>query len=147
MNISSWPSFTEEDIATTSKILKSGKVNYWTGSECKSFEKEFSALFNSNYSIALANGSVALSAAYKALSLNKGDEIITTPRTYIATSSSAILEGLKPVFADIDRDSGCITAKTIEPLINDKTRATRLSILEAGQQIWRIFAVLLNTII
>ena len=95
MNISSWPSFTEEDIATTSKILKSGKVNYWTGSECKSFEKEFSALFNSNYSIALANGSVALSAAYKALSLNKGDEIITTPRTisYI----SAILEGLKPV--------------------------------------------------
>lgn len=123
MNISSWPSFTEKDIATTSKILKSGKVNYWTGSECKSFEKEFSALFKTNYSIALANGSVALSAAYKSLSLNKGDEIITTPRTYIATSSSAILEGLKPVFADIDRNSGCITAKTIEPLINDKTRA------------------------
>ena len=123
MNISAWPFFDKKDIQTTSKILESGKVNYWTGQECKLFENEFSEKFDSKFAISMANGSVALSSCYEALSLNPGDEIITTPRTYIATSSSAVLQGLKPIFADVDRNSGCITDKTIEPLINKKTKA------------------------
>ncbi len=123
MNISAWPFFDKKDIQTTSEILESGKVNYWTGQECKLFENEFSEKFDSKFAISMANGSVALSSCYEALSLNPGDEIITTPRTYIATSSSAVLQGLKPIFADVDRNSGCITDKTIEPLINKNTKA------------------------
>ena len=74
--------------------------------------------FHAKYSVALANGSLALSSAYLSIGLKKGDEFITTPRSFIATTSSAALFGAKPKFADVDKNSGCITAKTIEPLIN-----------------------------
>ncbi len=130
MNLSSWPHFDKKEIDAVSKILSSGKVNYWTGNECKNFEKEFSDYFQVKKSIALANGTVALSCAYESLLLGKNSEIITTPRTFIATSSSAVLLGLKPVFADVDRDSGCITAETIEPLINKNTKA--ISVVHLG---------------
>ena len=104
MKISPWPFYDDEQISNVSKILKSGKVNYWTGDQGKIFEKEFSEKFDAKYSVALANGSLALSCAYLALDLKKGDEIITTPRTFI-TSSSAVLLGLKPVFVDVDKNS------------------------------------------
>ncbi len=123
MKLSPWPYFDDEQIFNVTKILKSGRVNYWTGDQGKSFEKEFSYKFNSKYSVGLANGSLALSCAYLALDLKKGDEIITTPRTFIATSSSAVLLGLKPVFVDVDLNSGNITAENIEPAINKKTKA------------------------
>jgi len=123
MNIPSWPYYSDDEIKSACSVLSSGLVNYWTGTETKNFEKEFAKLISAKYAIALANGSLALSCAYLALNLKKGDEIITTPRTFIATSSSALLLGLKPVFADVDLNSGCITAETIEPLITEKTRA------------------------
>ena len=121
--INPWPFYETECIEKVSSILQSGKVNYWTGEEGKCFEKEASDIFDSKYSIALSNGSVALTAAYKALQLKENDEIITSPRTFLATSSSAVLLGLNPVFADVDINSGCITSKSIEPLITKKTRA------------------------
>tara|TARA_Y100000589_G_C27198895_1_gene648423 strand:- start:3568 stop:4725 length:1158 start_codon:yes stop_codon:yes gene_type:complete len=121
-----WPSYDEDDLKVVSEILKSGKVNYWTGDNCKKFEEEFSNLMKCKYSIALANGSLALTAAYKSLDLKIGDEIITTPRTFLATASSAVLLGLKTIFADVDYHSGCITAETIEPLITKKTKAISL---------------------
>jgi len=130
MNISSWPFFDEIQINKVSEVLKSGKVNYWTGYETKSFEKEFAKWSNNNYAIALANGSLALSSAYLALSIGKGDEVITTPRTFIATSSSIALLKAKPVFADVDLNSGNITAESIEPLINKKTKA--ISVVHIG---------------
>ena len=102
MKLSPWPYYDDEQLSNVTKILQSGKVNYWTGNQGKFFEKEFSDKFDVKYSIALANGSLALSCAYLALDLNEGDEIITTPRTFIATSSSAVLLGLKPVFVDVD---------------------------------------------
>ena len=71
----------------------------------------------------MANGSLALTSAYKAINLGHGDEFITTPRTFIATSSCGVLLGAKPIFADIDPESGSITSKTIEPLINSSTKA------------------------
>ncbi len=120
-NVSSWPFFDHEQIKAVSKILDSGNVNYLNGNEGKLFEKEFAKSTNSKYAIALANGSLALSAAYKALGVGKDSEIITTPRTFIATTSCAILAGAKPVFADVNEDPGLITAKTIEPLITKKT--------------------------
>ena len=122
MKIPNWPVFENDEIKKTSKVLSSGLVNYWTGRETKLFEKEFAAFCGTKYSIALANGSLALSAAYLSLDFKKGDEIITTPRTFIATASSAVLLGLKPIFADVDYDSGLITPETIEPLINKKTK-------------------------
>ena len=123
MKLSTWPFYDDEQISSVAKILKSGKVNYWTGDQGKIFEKEFSDKFHAKYSVALANGSLALSCAYLALNLKKDDEIITTPRTFIATSSSAVLLGIKPVFVDVDINSGNIDSEKIEPAINKKTKA------------------------
>ena len=123
MNLSPWPFYDDEQLSNVTKILKSGKVNYWTGNQGKIFEKEFSEKFDAKYSVALANGSLALSCAYLALNLKKDDEIITTPRTFIATSSSAVLLGLRPKFVDVDINSGLITSEMIEPAISKKTKA------------------------
>ena len=122
IQFSKWPEYDLEQISKVSKVLESGKVNYWTGNETKLFEKEFSKYIGVEKSIAIANGSLALRAAYKSLNLSKGDEVITTPRTFIATASEAAALGLRLVFADVDPDSGSITAETIEPLITKKTK-------------------------
>ena len=118
MLLNPWPSFDSEQICAASRVLESGKVNSWSGSECDSFENEFSFWCSSKYSIAVSNGSLALSLAYLSLNIGPNDEVITTPRTYIATASSAVLLGAVPVFADVHPESGCITAETIEPLIS-----------------------------
>ena len=123
MKLSTWPFYDDEQISSVAKILKSGRVNYWTGDQGKIFEKVFSDKFHAKYSVALANGSLALSCAYLALDLKTDDEIITTPRTFIATSSSAVLLGIKPVFVDVDINSGNINYEKIEPAINKKTKA------------------------
>ena len=130
MSISPWPSYDEDQIKAVSAVLKTGKVNYWTGSLCKSFEDEFSSWCKTRFSVALANGSLALSSAYLATGLKPGDELITTPRTYIATASSAVLLKINPIFADVDINSGCITAKNIEPLITKRTRG--ISVVHLG---------------
>ena len=118
-----WPSFDEDDISVASEVLTSGLVNYWTGEQGKLFESEFSNFCGTEFSIAVANGSVALSLAYRALGISISDEVITTSRTFIATASEAILLGARIRFADVDLISGCITAQTIEPLITPKTKA------------------------
>jgi len=118
-----WPQFDAEQIAAAGRVLASGQVNTWTGEETQAFEQEFAAWCGCSHAIAMANGSLALSAAYLAIGLDQGDELITTPRTFIATASSAVLLGAKPVFADVDPDSGAITAATIEPLISPRTKA------------------------
>ena len=123
MKFPKWPYYNPEEIQKVNDILISGKVNYWTGEEGKFFEKEFANFALSKYAITLANGSLALSAAYLALDIKNKAELITTPRTFIATSSSAYLLKAKPIFADVDINSGCITADFIEPLISEKTKA------------------------
>ena len=118
-----WPIFDKDEIDKVSQILHSGQVNYWTGEEGRLFEKEFSSWCKCNYSVAVANGSVSLSLALHALNISRGDEIIVPPRSFVATASAPALVGAKPIFADVDRDSQAITAETIEPLINKKTKA------------------------
>ncbi len=120
---SSWPRFEKDEVEAAKKVLESGKINYWTGGNGKSFENEFTSWCGTKRSIALANGSLALSAAYQAIGLNKYDEVITTPRSFVATALEAYIKGAKPVFADVDINSGNITAKTIEPLITSRTKA------------------------
>ena len=130
MKLNPWPVFSKEEINKVSQILSSGKVNYWTGMEGKCFESEFAKNADSKYGIVMANGTLALTAAYSAIGLTEGDELITTSRTFIATSSAAVLLGAKPIFADIDLDSGCITPKEIEPLITSRTKA--ISVVHLG---------------
>lgn len=123
MILAPWPHFDADQIDAAIRVLASGKVNTWTGQETEAFEMEFAAWCGSSQAIAMANGSLALSAAYLALGLCSGDEIITTPRTFIATASSAVLLGAKPIFADVDPESGAITAATIAPLITPRSKA------------------------
>ena len=87
---SPWPSFTQEEADAVQNILLSNKVNYWTGDECRKFEKEFSEWSESKYSVALGNGTLALDSAFKALDIGQGDEVIVTSRSYIASVSSIV---------------------------------------------------------
>tara|TARA_B100001989_G_scaffold101775_1_gene71204 strand:- start:229 stop:1422 length:1194 start_codon:yes stop_codon:yes gene_type:complete len=117
-----WPYYDQKQINEASKVLESGKVNYWTGNKSKLFEKKFADFVGTKYAIAVSNGTVALYLAYLACGLSKGDEIITTPRTYIATASTAILFGAIPVFADVDLDTGNIKFDEIKKLVSPKTK-------------------------
>jgi dTDP-4-amino-4,6-dideoxygalactose transaminase len=120
---SSWPSFSEEEANAVRDVLLSNKVNYWTGDKCREFEAAFADWSESQCAIAMANGTVALDAALRALDIGPGDEVIVTSRTFIASVSSIVLLGAKPVFADVDADSQNIHADSIAPLITDKTKA------------------------
>lgn len=120
---SPWPSFTEQEIDAVSSVLRSNKVNYWTGQEGRSFEKEFALFCNSKYAVALANGTLALDLALKVLNIKAGDEVIVTSRTFIASISSIINTGATPIFADVELDSQNISARTITEVISKKTKA------------------------
>lgn len=120
---SPWPSYTEEEADAVRDVILSNKVNYWTGQECREFEKEFAAFTGSKYAVALANGTLALDVALKALGIGEGDEVIVTPRTFIASISSVVNAGATPVFADVDLNSQNIEAYTIEAVLTTKTKA------------------------
>lgn len=119
----SWPNFSQEEIDKVSEVLSSNKVNYWTGSEARCFEREFAEYFGVKHAIALSNGSVAIELALIAMGIGVGDEVIVTSRTFIASISSIINVGAKPVFADVELESGNISAKTIAPVITPNTKA------------------------
>lgn len=120
---SPWPSFTEEEANAVRDVILSNKVNYWTGTHCREFEKEFAVWAGSQYAVALANGTVALDLALQALGIGPGDEVIVTPRTFLASVSSVVNAGAIPVFAEIDADSQNITAETIRVKLSARTRA------------------------
>ena len=118
-----WPAYSDEEAESVKQVLLSGKVNYWTGTETREFECEFAGFTDSRYSIAVANGTVALDLALKAFNIGQGDEVIVTPRSYIASVSSVILAGATPVFVDVDEDSQNIEAGAISHAITAQTRA------------------------
>lgn len=121
--LSPWPSYTKEEIEAVQAVLESNRVNYWTGQEGREFEREFAAWSGSAHAIALTNGTVALDLALEALDIRPGDEVIVTPRSFIASASTVVNRGAIPVFADVDRDSGNISAETIAKVVTDRTRA------------------------
>lgn len=120
---SPWPSFTQQEVDAVSQVLLSNKVNYWTGQECREFEKEFAQFAQTRYAIALANGTVALDVALKALGIGQGDDVIVTSRTFLASASSIVTAGANPVFADVELDSQNISRRTIEAVLTSKTKA------------------------
>lgn len=119
---SDWPYFEKEEVDAVAAVLKSGKVNYWTGEEGRLFEKEFASFVGVDHAVALANGSVALELALKVLGIGPGDEVIVTPRTFIASASCAVLQGAEPVFVDVDYESQNINPDLIEAAVTSKTK-------------------------
>ncbi len=118
-----WPSFTQAEADAVSKVLLSNKVNYWTGQECREFEKEFAQFAGTGYAVAVANGTVALDLALKALDIGQGDDVIVTSRTFLASASSIVTAGANPVFADVELDSQNISRRSIEAVLTPKTTA------------------------
>lgn len=122
-NSQSWPFFAEDEIAAVEEVLRSGRVNQWTGDRVRAFEKVAVRRFHVPHALAVANGSVALELALRALHIGPGDEVIVTSRSFVASASCVRLVGAVPVFADVDTQSQNMTVETIRPLITKKTRA------------------------
>ena len=118
-----WPSFDEEQINAVADVLRSGRVNYWTGTIGREFEREYASYLGRRHAIALANGTVALELALEAFGVGQGDEVVVPARTYVASASCAVMRGAVPVVADVDRDSQCLTAESIEAALTARTRA------------------------
>ncbi len=118
-----WPHFGAEEIEASTQVLRSGKVNYWTGQQGRLFESEFAASVDVKHAICVANGTLALELALSALGIGQGDEVITTSRTFIASASCAVMRGARPICVDVDRDSQNITADTIRKAITSRTKA------------------------
>lgn len=119
----SWPHYEPDEIAAAEAVLRSGRVNYWTGDRGRVFEAEFAKLCEVNHAVAVSNGTVALELALHSKGIGTGDEVIVTPRTFLASASCVVARGATPIFADIDEHSENITATTIERSLTNKTKA------------------------
>jgi dTDP-4-amino-4,6-dideoxygalactose transaminase len=121
-----WPKFNDKMINGVVDVLKSGKVNQWNNSIVNEFENKFSEYLGCNYSVAVGNGTLALELCLKTLGLKEGDEVIVTPRTFLASATSAAWYGMVPKFVDVDRNTQNITLENIKSEINEKTKAVIL---------------------
>jgi dTDP-4-amino-4,6-dideoxygalactose transaminase len=120
---SPWPYYAPDEIEAVASILRSGRVNYWTGEEGRRFETEYAAAVGSRYAVALANGTVALEAALHALGIGAGDDVVVTSRTFVASASCIALRGARPILADVDPESQNVTVETIGAALTAKTKA------------------------
>lgn len=118
-----WPFFAPDEIEAAASVLKSARVNYWTGEQGRLFEQEFAALVSAKHAVAVANGTVALELALHALGIGRGDEVIVPCRTFIASAGCVAMRGAVPIFADVDACSQNITAETIRPVLTPRTKA------------------------
>lgn len=118
-----WPQFSDEEVEAVAAVVRSNRVNYWTGDIGRAFERDFAEWAGTGHAVALANGTLALDVALKALGIGPGDEVVVTPRTFIASISCVVNAGATPVFADVDAHSGNISAATIAERITERTRA------------------------
>lgn len=121
--MNTWPSYDRQESDAVSRVLLSNKVNYWTGKEGREFEREFAVFADSKFAIAVSNGTTALDLAMKGLDVGRDDEVVVTPRTFLASVSSIVTAGAVPVFADVDANSGNITADTIKAVLTPRTKA------------------------
>jgi dTDP-4-amino-4,6-dideoxygalactose transaminase len=118
-----WPWFDEEQLAAAQRVLRSGRINYWTGGEGKAFESEFAAYCGVPFGIALSNGTVALELALKAAGIGPGDEVIVTPRTFVASAGCVAMAGARPVFVDVDARTQNMSADAVRAAVTPRTRA------------------------
>jgi len=118
-----WPHYAEDEVEAAAAVLRSGRVNYWTGPEAKNFESAYADHCGKRYGISLANGTLALELALRAFAVGPGDEVVVTPRSYFASAACVIAVGARPIFADVDPLSGNLTAATIEAVLTPRTKA------------------------
>lgn len=118
-----WPQFSEEAIRSVEEVLRSGKVNYWTGPRGMEFERRFAAWQGSRYAIAVSSGTAALHVALAALGIGPGDEVIVPSYTFIATSFAVLQAGAVPRFADVNLDDHCLSVESAEKLVTPRTKA------------------------
>ena len=119
----SWPKFSDSEAQQVKNVLLSGKINYWTGKLCTKFEDKFAKYFNRKFGISVSTGSIALDLALKSLNLNVNDEVLVTPRSYIASASCIVSQNLKPIFVDVDLNSQNISYDDLKKKISKKTKA------------------------
>ena len=116
-SFSPWKPFADEEVDAACNVLLSGKVDYNTGNEGREFEKEFATWCGARYALAMTNGSVALTAALKVLGIGSGDEVVVTPRAFIASVSCVVIVGATPIFADVDPDSENLTVDRLNAFL------------------------------
>ncbi|MCE4614168.1 MAG: DegT/DnrJ/EryC1/StrS family aminotransferase [Desulfurococcales archaeon] len=103
------------------KVIETGILTH--GPEVEKFEMEFAEYLGVKHVIAVSNGTVALDVALKAAGIKNGDEVITTPFTFIATANAVLYQRAKPIFADIKYDTYTIDPDSVLELVNNKTKA------------------------
>lgn len=118
-----WPTFAEGEVNAARDVLTSGRVSYWTGEHGRAFEYEFAEAVGVRYAVAVSNGTAALEIALACLDIGADDEVIVPATTSIATASAVVRCGARPVIADVDIRTQCLTAETVEPLLSPRTRA------------------------
>lgn len=118
-----WPHYADDEIAAVADVLRTGRVNYWTGEVARAFERDYAAACGTRFGLAVANGTLALELALAALEIGPGDEVIVPARTFIATAAAVALRGARPVIADVDPASGNLTAATVEAVLGPAVRA------------------------
>ena len=122
-SLTGWPNFDENAIKAVEEVLRSGKVNYWTGPRGMQFEEKFAEWQGSKYAISVATGTAALHVSLAALGIGPGDEVIVPSYTFIASSFSIVQAGAVPRFADVNLEDHCINIASAEKLINERTKA------------------------
>lgn len=123
ISFSSWPCYSNDEAEAVQRVLLSNRVNYWTGDVGREFEREFARAVESQYAVAVANGTVALELALRGLGIGAGDEVIVTSRTFLASVSCIVAVGAVPIFADVERDSQTVSLATVSGKITSRTRA------------------------
>ncbi len=117
-----WPQFDRTTIRAVQDILRSGRVNYWTGSVGRAFESAFADYLGVREATSVANGSLALELALLALGVGPGDDVVVTPYSFRASATCAARVGANMVFADVAEDH-LLCAETIERALTPKTKA------------------------
>ncbi|HNT88550.1 MAG TPA: DegT/DnrJ/EryC1/StrS family aminotransferase, partial [Candidatus Hydrogenedentes bacterium] len=118
-----WPCLDENAVRAVKAVLRSGKVNYWTGPKGMEFEQRFAEWQGSKFAISTTNGTSALHTALAGLGIGPGDEVIVPSYTFIASSFSILQAGAIPRFADVNRDDHCLSVESAAKLINERTKA------------------------
>ncbi len=118
-----WPFFGQDAIDSVCDVLRSGKVNRWTGALNTELESKICESVKCKYAVAVANGSLALELAFRAIGIKANDEVIVPCRTFIASASAAAVLGAKISVVDVDINTQNILPEAIENAVNENTKA------------------------
>ncbi len=122
-SLAPWPWHDDDEVAAAAGVLRSGKVNYWTGEEGRAFEAEYAKATQTRHGLAAANGTVALELALHGLGIGAGDDVLVPARTFIATAAAVAMRGARPIVCDVDPVSGNLTAESCMAALTPRAKA------------------------